>query len=167
MALPKDLLVIFTSIANSEEAVRAQAQTSSLLQNVRVRGCLGLPVPWERPEMQRSFLPLLSGCWTTPQGFWAQGLPLQFKAQTLWLGMGRQGMGSLLAGTSWTSPSSLPWSCPLSSPTGPILGRAWLGGHLNPTPRPLTPGPGPALLRGWSPSTISVLDWSGFPALVR
>lgn len=64
-ALPKDLLVLFTSIANNEEAVGAQAQTSSLLQNVRVPGCLGLPGPWERPEMQRSFSPPLSGCWTT------------------------------------------------------------------------------------------------------
>lgn len=64
MALPKDLLVIFTSIANNEEAAGEQAQTSSLLPNMRVPGCLGLPVPWERPEMQRSFLPLLSGCRT-------------------------------------------------------------------------------------------------------
>ena len=48
MALPKNLLIIFTTIANSEKAAEAQPQTSSLLQNVRTRGCLGLPVPWRR-----------------------------------------------------------------------------------------------------------------------
>lgn len=79
-ALPKDLLVLFTSIAN-EEAAGVQAQTSSLLQNVRVPGCLGLPGPWERPEMQRSFSPPQG---VGPQGFGAQGLPPQVKAQTLW-----------------------------------------------------------------------------------
>lgn len=47
-ALPKNLFIIFTSIANSEKAAEAQPQTSSLLQNVRTRGCLGLPVPWGR-----------------------------------------------------------------------------------------------------------------------
>lgn len=45
-----------------------------------------------------------------------------------------------------------------------LLGRAWLGGHLNHCPRPLTPGPWPAL-RGWSPSAISVLDCGGVPVL--
>lgn len=53
MALPEGLLVVFTSIANGEEAAGAQSQSLSLLQNMRTWGHRVLPVPWERPEMQR------------------------------------------------------------------------------------------------------------------
>lgn len=105
MALPKDLLVIFTSIANSEETAGAQSQTSSLLQNVRTWGRQGLPVPWEISEMQR---------WNSSHPF-SQGLgfPLPMLAGVLGPGAassaqgtntvvrgGQARHGSLLTGTS-------------------------------------------------------------------
>lgn len=116
--------------------------------------------------MQRPFSPLLSGCRTMrvlgPGA--ASSVSRHKHCSEGWAG---KAWGHSWPGTSWPSPSSLPWSCPLSSPTGPTLSRAWLDGHLNPSPRPLTPGPQPALIRGWSPSTISVLDWRSGPVLVR
>lgn len=115
MALPQDLLVIFTSIANSEEAAGAQSQTSSLLQNVRTRNAGVFLSPGKDLRCRDGILlapslRILDPHRTPSQGFRAQGLPPQLKAQTLWLGVSRQGMESLLAAP--TSPVHLPFPGP-------------------------------------------------------
>lgn len=72
------------------------------LSSLRTRGCLGLTVAWERPELQRLFSSLfLLRSWTT---FTAEILGLRVVSsahdiQTLWLG-GQARQRSLLVSTS-------------------------------------------------------------------
>lgn len=64
----KDLLFIFTPIANSEEAARAEPQASSLISapEFEDHGMSDFSVLWEIPEMQRLFFsPIFSGSWIT------------------------------------------------------------------------------------------------------
>lgn len=97
VALQRILLVVFTTIANSEEAVPATPQTSSLLRNVRTWG-------WS-PKTHRQCLPLPS----RSPGFWAQpGAASSAQGTNAMLGAGTQGMGLFLQGIGWPNPLLFP-----------------------------------------------------------